>query len=284
MSWLAVARKDLQDAGRSKALWALTALFVLFMAGAAYVFTLLGNGGGGQGAAELESVGLLVLLVNPVTLLVPLTGLVIAHKAVAGEVESGSAKFLLSLPHTRRDVVVGKVAGRSAVMGVAVLVGLAVAAVVVLALYDSFDATAYVGFSVLALLLAALYTAIGVGLSAATKSGSRATILAAAFFVVFEVAWGLVTSGIYYLLNGSFSPGLGATPPEWYLLLNRIPPSAAFSNAVFGFLPQNIGPIANLFPQNPPFYLSKWAAVATMLLWFVVVPALGYLRFEGADL
>lgn len=282
MSWTAIARKDFQDAARSRALWALTALFVLFMAGMAYVFTLFRDSAGAGAPPELESVGLLFFLVSPVTLLIPITGLVVAHKAVAGEVESGSAKFLLSLPHTRRDAVVGKVVGRSAVMGAAVLVGLAVAAVVVLGLYDSFDATAYVGFSVLALLLAALYTAIGVGLSAATNSGSRATILAAGFFVVFEVAWGLVPTGIYYLLNNSFGPS--GVPPEWYLLLNRIPPSAAFSSAVFGFLPGDAGTVANFFPQDVPFYLSKWAAVATMLLWFVVVPAVGYWRFRAADL
>jgi ABC-2 type transport system permease protein len=284
MSWAAVARKDFQDAARSKALWGLTALFVLFMAGMAYVFTLLGNSAGGQAPPELESVGLLVFLVSPVTLLIPITALVIAHKAIAGEVESGSAKFLLSLPHTRRDAVVGKVVGRSAVMGVAVLVGLAVAAAVVLGLYDSFDATAYAGFSVLAVLLAVLYTAIGVGLSAATNDSGRATILAVGFYVVFEVAWGLVSSGIYYLLNGSFSPVGGATPPEWYLLLNRLPPTSAFSSAVFGFLPGDLGTVATLFPQNPPLYLSKWAAVATMLVWFVVVPAVGYWRFQAADL
>jgi ABC-2 type transport system permease protein len=283
MSWTAIARKDFQDAARSKALWALTALFVLFMAGVAYVFTLLGNNVG-QAAPELESVGLLFFLISPVTLLIPITGLVIAHKAIAGEVESGSAKFLLSLPHTRRDAVVGKVAGRSAVMGAAVLVGLVVAAVVVLALYDSFDAMAYLGFSVLALMLAALYTAIGVGLSALTKDTGRATILAAGFFVVFEVAWGLVSTGIYYLLNDSLGPAPGTVPPEWYLLLNRIPPTSAFSSAVFGFLPGNAGTIAQLFPQNPPIYLSKWAAVATMLVWFVAVPAIGYWRFEAADL
>ena len=280
MSWTAIARKDFQDAARSKALWSLTALFVLFMAGMAYVFTLFSDSAGAS--SELGSIGLLFFLVSPVTLLIPITGLVMAHKAIAGEVESGSAKFLLSLPHTRRDAVIGKVAGRSAVMGAAVLVGLLVAAVVVLALYDSFDAMAYAGFSVLAVLLAVLYTAIGVGLSALTKSGSRATILTAGFFVVFEVAWGIIPAGIYYLLNSSFGPG--GTPPEWYLLLNRIPPSSAFSSAVFGFIPGETGSVAAFFPQNVPFYLSKWAAVATMLLWVVVVPALGYWRFRAADL
>jgi ABC-2 type transport system permease protein len=282
VSWTAIARKDFQDAARSRALWALTALFVLFMAGMAYVFTLFRDSAGAGAPPELESVGLLFFLVSPVTLLIPITGLVVAHKAVAGEVESGSAKFLLSLPHTRRDAVVGKVAGRGAVMGAAVLVGLVVAAVVVLALYDSFDAMAYVGFSLLAIMLAVLYTAIGVGLSALTKDGGRATILAIGFYVVFDLVWGVIPMAINYLLNGSFFPS--GTPDEWYLLLTRIPPSEAFSSAVFGFLPGNAGTVASFFPQDVPFYLSKWAAVATMLLWFVAVPAIGYWRFEGADL
>ncbi|MGB9964322.1 ABC transporter permease [Halobacterium sp. CBA1126] len=279
MSWSAVAKKDFQDAARSKALWALSALFVLFMAGVAYAYTFVGQQGG-----ELEALGLLVFLVSPVTLLVPLTALVMSHKAIAGEVESGSAKFLLSLPHTRRDAVVGKVVGRGAVLGVAVLVGLVVAAVVTLALYDSFDALAYVGFSALTVLLAVLYTAVGVGISATTKDSGRATIIAAVFFVVFEVAWGVVVSGVHYLVNGTLSPRSLESIPDWYLLLNRVPPSSAFTNAVYQFLPGESTLVAQLFPQNPPFYLSKWAALATMLAWLVVVPAVGYYVFERADL
>jgi ABC-2 type transport system permease protein len=283
MSWVAIAKKDFQDAGRSRALWGLTVLFVLFMAGMAYVFTLLQDGGGGgAGTQELESLGLIFFLLSPVTLLVPITALVMAHKAIAGEVESGSAKFLLSLPHTRRDAVVGKAVGRSAVLGVAVLIGLVVAAVIVVALYDSFDALAYLGFSLLVLLLAAVYTSIGVGLSALTKDSGRATILAAGFFVFFELVWGLIPTGIYYLLNNSFAPQ--GTPPEWYLLLNRIPPSAAFTGALNGFLPGNTGTIAQLFPQNPPIYLSKWAGLVTLGLWTLFVVGVGYWRFQRADL
>ncbi|MCD2199033.1 ABC transporter permease [Halobacterium sp. KA-4] len=282
MSWPAIARKDFHDAARSKALWALTALFVLFMAGVAYVYTLLQSGG--QGGGELETIGLIFFLLSPVTLLIPLTALVMSHKAIAGEVESGSAKFLLSLPHTRRDAIVGKVVGRGAVLGVSVVVGLVVAAVVTVALYDSFDALAFLGFSALTVLLAVLYTAIGVGLSATTQDSGRATIVAAAFFVVFEVAWGAVVSGVYYLLNGTFGPMSAGSVPDWYLLLNRVPPSSAFTNAVFQFLPGQSTLVAQLFPQNPPIYLSKWAALATMFAWLVVVPALGYYVFERADL
>ena len=278
MSWSVVAKKDFRDASRSKALWALTALFVLFMAGAAYVYTLLQQ----SGDAEVQSLGLIFLLVSPVTILVPITALVMAHKSVAGEVDSGSAKFLLSLPHTRQDVVVGKVVGRTAVLGVSVVVGFLAAAVLTVALYDTFDAAAFVVFGLLTLLLAAVYTAIGVGLSASTKDAGRATILALGFYVVFELAWGLIPTGIYYLLEGSFAPT--GVPPEWYLALNQIPPSAAFSNALFGFLPETAGPLAQYFPQNVPIYLGKWAALVVLAFWLLVVPYVGYRVFRRADL
>ena len=280
MSWSVIAKKDFRDASRSKALWGLTALFVLFMAGAAYAYTLIQNSAGA--GAEAESLGLIFLLISPVTILIPITGLVMSHKSIAGEVDTGSAKFLLSLPHTRRDAVLGKVVGRSAVLGVSVLVGFVVAAIVTVALYDTFDAAAFAAFAALTLLLTVMYTAIGVGLSASTKDSGRATILALGFYVVFELAWGLLVTGIYYLLNGSIAPT--GVPPEWYLLLNRVPPTAAFSSAVFQFLPGNAGTIAQLFPQNVPIYLSEWAALVMMLLWFVVVPLVGYRVFKRADL
>jgi ABC-2 type transport system permease protein len=280
MSWSVVARKDFQDASRSKALWGLTALFVLFMAGAAYLYTETQSAGGA--GADVESLGLIFFLISPVTLLIPLTALVMTHKSIAAEVDTGSAKFLLSLPHTRQDVVVGKVVGRSAVLGVSVLVGLAAAAVVTGVLYDTFDAGAFAAFAALTLLLTVMYTAIGVGLSASTKDSGRATILAAGFYVVFEVAWGLVTAGVYYLLNGSFFPT--DVPPEWHLLMNRVPPTAAFQSAVFQFLPGNAGTVTQLFPQNVPIHLSEWAAIVTMLLWFVVVPLAGYSVFHRVDL
>lgn len=280
MTWSVIAKKDFRDASRSKALWGLTLLFVLFMAGAAYAYTLIQNSAGA--GAEVQSLGLIFFLISPVTILVPITGLVMAHKSIAGEVDTGSAKFLLSLPHTRRDAVVGKVVGRSAVLGVSVLVGFVVAAIVTVALYDTFDAAAFAAFAALTLLLTVMYTAIGVGLSASTKDSGRATILALGFYVVFELAWGLLVTGIYYLLNGSLGPT--GVPPEWYLLLNRVPPTAAFSSAVFQFLPGNAGTIAQLFPQNVPIYLSEWAALVMMLLWFVVVPLVGYRVFKRADL
>jgi len=290
MSWAAIARKDFRDAARSKALWGLTVLFVLFMAGFAYLFTLLQGQGQGQSDAVLSSLDYVSFLMSPVALLVPITALVITHKSLAGEVESGSAKFLLSLPHTRRDAVVGKVVGRGSVLAASIGVGLVAALVVVLALYDVFDAGVFLTFAVMTVLLGFVYTGIGVGLSATTKDSGRATILAAGFFVVFEVVWGFAANALYYLVEGTFSPPFAqaadGTPyldaPGWYFFVQRLSPSEAFGSATQWFTDST----ATFLPafDTIPFYLTGWASLVILVAWVVVVPAAGFYVFSRADL
>lgn len=288
MSWSVVARKDFQDASRSKALWGLTALFVLFLAGFAYLYTLIQ--GAGSEDPVVSSLDYVSFLLSPAALLVPITALVIAHKSLAGEVESGSAKFLLSLPHSRRDAVVGKVLGRGAVLAASILVGLLAALVVVLVLYDAFDPMVYATFSAFTLLLGLVYVAIGVGLSGLTKDTGRATIFAAGFYVVFEIVWGFVPNAVYYLTNGSFSPpfvmqGPGAPyvdGPGWFFFLQRLSPSAAFSTATQWFT----GSTATFLPafDTVPVYLTGWASLGILVAWLVVAPLVGYRVFEASDL
>lgn len=289
MSWSVVARKEFQDASRSRALWGLTLLFVLFLAGFAYLFTLLE--GASQGDPALSSLDYVTFLLSPAALLVPITALVITHKSLAGEVESGSAKLLLSLPHTRRDAVLGKVVGRGATLAASIAVGLVVALVVVLAMYDSFDPAVFLTFSAFTVLLGFVYSGIGVGLSATTKDTGRATILAAGFYIVFEVVWSFVPQVVYYLLNGRFSPpyvtqGPNAPyfdAPGWYLFMQRLAPSSAFTSSVQGFT-QSTASFLPPFEGGIPFYLTEWTFLAVLLAWLLVVPLLGYRVFEAADL
>jgi len=144
MSALTVAKKDFRDAIRSRTLLALIVLFAIFTAGGAYVSTLIGgllsnaNPAGSQSALDL-----IFALLTPASLLVPVIGLLAGYKAIAGERESGSLKFLLGLPHSRRDVVLGKVIGRAAVVTVAILIGFAVGIVAIYVLTDSLSPVNY---------------------------------------------------------------------------------------------------------------------------------------------
>lgn len=282
MSWVAVARKDFRDAVRSKVLWLLSALFVVFAAGVAYVYTLILGGASGQAGQELTSLGLIVFMLAPVGTLVPITALVVGYKAVAGEVESGTLKLLLSLPHTREDVVFGKLVGRTAVLAVPVVVGFVVAAVEVLVLYASFDPTEYLLFLALTVMFGAAFVSVAVGVSAATKSTTKAAASVFGVFVLFEFLWDVIPMGVYYVLEGSFF--LQGRPPNWYLFLNQLSPGNAYGAAVRAFLPNTQRQLAATLGGDVPFYLTDWFALVILAVWVVAPVTLGYLAFERKDL
>lgn len=274
MSWTVVARKDFQDARRSRSLWALTGLFVLFVAGMAYLYTLLPQIDPAA-AEELTTLGLLGFLSAPATLFISITAVVLAHRAIAGESESGSGKLLLGLPHTRRDVIVGKVLGRSAVVILSLVVGLVAALAVVLALYAEFSPVDYAAFAAVTALYALAYVSLVVALSATTTSTSRAATLAVGAFLVFELLWGLVVTGLVYVAEGFRFTG---AQPEWAQVLSVLAPSAAYQNAVAGVLP------GATVSATVPVYLQGWVSLTVLALWAVVPVALGYLRYRRADL
>ncbi|MDL0127114.1 ABC transporter permease [Halobacterium salinarum] len=265
MSWAAIARKDFSDAVRSKALWALTALFVVFMLGAA--------AGYGYFFDTTTAVDLLDLLSGPVNFLIPITALLATIHSISGELESGTSKLLLSLPHTRRDVVIGKIVGRSAVMLIAVFIGVMSAGAYVFAVYTTVDAINYLGFAVFALLLALVYTSIGVGLSALARSTSRSTIIAAGFYTLLSFVWPLILSVVAF--TTSEDSILNLTPGRRQFL-NQIPPTDAITTARAGFTSV----------MNTPAALatSKWVLLVIAIAWLLGVPAIGYWRFNTRDL
>jgi ABC-2 type transport system permease protein len=275
MSLAAVARKDFQDSIRVKWFWALAALFVLFAGGAAYLFAEVIQSAPG----DVTGLNFIGFLSSATGLLVPVIGLLLGYKAIAGERESGSLKLLLSLPHTRGEVVAGKLLGRSAVVTVAVVVGYAVAVVIGIALFDQFEVVDFVIFTVLSVLLAFAWIGISLGLSTATASTSRAAALAFGFWLVFEFLWGLLVQLLVWASNG-FSGGLFVTSfPDWALFLTVLPPTSAFSNAN-GVIADVLGASGD----SSPWFTEPWFGLVVLLAWVVVPVGLGFLRFRRSDL
>ena len=283
MSTLAIAKKDFQDALRSRALIVLSVLFAIFAAGAVYVFSAvidLGSAGNVSPAVQL-----LFSLASPVSIFVPLIGVITGYRAIVGERSTGSVKILLSLPHTRRDVLFGKLAGRTAVLSVAVVVGFALAGVVGLVYYSAFPVAAYLGFVVLTLLLGVAYLAFSIGLSASTRSSSLALWGALGFFALFQFLWGFVTNLVVYVVNGFSTPanfsfvfGYLTGGPDWYQLLGLLSPSSAYQTALNAVLP------AGGASGSTPYFLQSWFGFVILAVWIVVPLVFGYLRFESTDL
>lgn len=293
MSTLVVARKDFKDAIRSKLLWALTALFALFAAAIGFAYSQLSGdgpmtGGPGVGAGLAGFVG------QNLTLFISVAAIVVCHRSIAGERESGSLKLLLSLPHSRGDVVVGKLLGRTAVLAVPVIgtffLGIAVGG----ALTGTFDVVATLGVAVVTLLFVLTYAGVFVGVSAFTGSTTLATAIAVGYFVIFEVIWDLVGFIVLFVANGfSFDEGIIAVTQEWwYYVYSKVPPSKAYVAAMDALVPgvstDSLGGggfISQTAAANADsVFVTPWVGVAFLLFWLVVPMALGYGWFRRADL
>lgn len=274
MSWQAVARKDFQDAVRSRWLLGLMALFVLLVSAAAYVV----RPAPGQTVNSNAIINSLIVRDAMVTTLVPLIALVVAYNAVVGERDSGSLKLLLSLPHSRADVVFGKVLGRTGAVAVPVAVGFLLPAFVFLiASPVVFDASHYLGFVVLTALLAAAFVSIAVGFSAATSSHRLAIAGAIGIYFLFVPLWGAVQFPLQlYFGVGGGPEWLPLTGQQVFRFLRLLNPTGSFKILSGAFMSDQLfaGDAARL-------HLS---AVMMLFAWLSVPPLLGFARFETQDL
>ncbi|MCU4751746.1 ABC transporter permease [Halobacteria archaeon AArc-curdl1] len=281
MTWLHVARKDFQDAGRSRLLWVLTGLLVLLIAGLSAIPYVLAS----DGRPAFENG--LVFLYSPIGFLIPIVGLIVGYRAIVGERESGSIRFLLGLPNTRRDVLLGKLVGRTAVVAVPTVIGFAVGGLVLALLYEGFAFGAYLGLFAFTVVMGLVYVAIALGVSASVDSRAKALAVVATLYVVVDIAWSFVPMSIYWALERSF-PGF-ENLPAWYLFLERLSPGQALS-AISLTLVDFVGAedidvtAAGRVAGEVPFYLENWFAWVIVLAWIFVPLGIGYLRFRDATL
>lgn len=283
MSYVVVAKKEFNDSVRSNVLIGLMALFVLFAGGFTYLFSrvpgILGSEGG-----SVSTPALITAMGTAADLLVPLIGLIVGYKSIVGERTSGSLNLLLNLPHTRRDVVLGKLLGRTAVVVVAIFVGFAAAGGIGLAFYDEFAIGAFLLFTLITILLGFVFVAIAIAFSSAVRSTTRALAGAIGLFLLFRFIWGLVLE-ILWAASHNFNVDLLAAKsdvPAWFRFASAINPITAYDNAaraVIGVLPTN-----PIFVQSGAIYAQDWFGFAMLAFWFLVPLTLGYLRFNSTDL
>lgn len=281
MSWTAVARKDFRDAIQSRALWSLTAVFVVLTTLLAYAYTEFPTTVAESDEATVG--GLVFFMTSIVGLFVSLTAIVICYKSLAGEREIGSIKLLLSLPHTRGDVFLGKLVGRSAVLVAALAVGLLVGYGVGFALLGTVEVVPVVLFVVMTLLFSVAYVGIVVSISASTGSTTRATTLAIGFFLLFELLWDAVPLLAVYVANGFSLP---STTPDWVYLVTQIPPSSSYLLSLVALMPDIADSVGTGTGADEVdvFYATPEVGFVILAFWLVVPLAIGYSRFNRADL
>jgi ABC-2 type transport system permease protein len=253
MSWKEIAHKDFQDAIRARWLWIITGLMIFAFA---YPVLLEYYLGGSQ-------LG------------------VMSYAAITRERSSGSIKVLLSLPHARRDIVLGKFLGRS----LAVLVGIAVSlglTALLLAGVGGLNVTNFGLFSLWTLLLAVPIAALGVGLSALMDTTRRAILASIVALALFLGFWNADVVGIFISIFG-----VDPTTPTGFTIqhtIARVNPLQAYKDLVAPYMIQ--GTVAGGYPaEGPvPIVLTAPFSAFLMLAWTVVSLLVGVRHFQRIDL
>ncbi|WP_248895861.1 ABC transporter permease subunit [Haloplanus halobius] len=301
MTWSAVARKDFEDAIRSRWLWGLSVVFVLVFSFPAVVRLYSGDLGGPQNSSGI--VQLVIFFMKEATaIVVPLTAVVVAYASITRERDSGTMKLLLSMPHSRTDVVIGKLVGRSAVIVVPVLLGFLVSILLLIPGSSALDWLTYVQFALLTAFLGVVFVGISVGISAAANGNRQAILGSGGAFALFWFGWDFLSNrlvdGAIALLGDVGVDVATATRYEIVLLLKLLNPIQAYKTLVdalfmsalnarlqmFGFF-LGIDPRAReALGSSLSVIYGDVATVVYMLLWLVVPIAVGAFVFQSTDL
>jgi ABC-2 type transport system permease protein len=284
MSTIAVAKKDFRDGIRSRSLIVLVILFTLLIVLSVYFFVEIIPSLSGQNTNGSESDFGIFSLVTPTSILLPIVGVLIGYKAIVGERTSGSLKFLLGLPHTRRDVVFGKLLGRSGVVTVAVLIGFAVGGIALYSFTSAVPIAEFVMFTAVTILLGVTFVSIAIAFSSVTRSSALATAGAITLVLLFLFLWDVFLLLVNYAAEqlGLVEPAAGF--PTWYFFLSSLNPATSYGSAVVALTDAGIGIEQLSQLSNPPFYLQNWFGFVILSFWLVVPIGLAYIRFQRSDL
>ena len=289
MSWQAIAKKDFQDSVRSKVLWGIIVLFALVIGGIAY---LVVDSGVTEG--EEAIVGFLITGVFGVFVLffIPITGLFISIKSIVRERESGTINLLLSLPHSRGEVIFGKFLGRAAVMTITIVVGF-IPALGLLILQTDISTTALLVFVFATVLFGLMFVGIGVGFSALFNSETQGTVGGIVIFFglyTWQTLTNLLLSVVDYQLP-DFAGRFGLTQMLRDMFVALTPASAFPAEFPSSRLGLDGGSIVtgsldgtNLVFDAGAFYMQNWFVFVILLLWVAAPLAIGYARFSRIDL
>lgn len=276
---LVLAKKEFEDAARSKLLWGLTLVLLIATIPTFHGMT---NSPIIDGAAN-------AVAFFPETFknyVAPLA-LIAAYRAVVGERESGSLRVLFGHPVTRRDVVAGKLLGRAALVAVVLLVGLLGLGAVVVAVYGTIPVGLFAVMAAYIMAYGVVWAAVTVGISAVASSRLQAIAGLLGLFLFFGPfqLWTTLAVPIAALaFTGSLSTaGIDTLRPEtwpsWYPYVQRINPMENFvmtREFVASLADPSMGYLGDL-----PLHLFGFAV---MVVWAVVPVVVGYWQFERADL
>lgn len=269
MSIGVVAKVDLRQTGRSWRLLGLGVAFVFFFAGASAIFASLGRLPG----VVNRSTGFTGALVSPLSLLVPLVGILIGYRTIIGERVSGTIRILLSLPHARFEVVLGKLLSRVVLVSATATLGATVGYLSLILFGGSVRVLDYAMVIALALLLQATFVAISIGLSAGIDSETVVVATALGSVILFTVLWQSVVQTLEGFLSALGAEAIAQPITEFIYAINPVLAFSRLASLAIGTGDQ-VGSI----------WREWWVAILVLLCWFMVPVLIGGWRFERMEL
>lgn len=225
---------------------------------------ILGHRGYARAVAGLMQLALVV---------VPLMALFPSAASVAGEREVGTLDFLLAQPVTRAEVFTGKWAGVTLAVSLSVLIGFGVTGTV--AGLQGVSAGMLAGLLGFTLLLGAVFASLGLAISAATGTASRATSVGLTVWLA------LLALGSLGLMGAVVGLGMDPLVLEVWAFVN---PVEAFRLAVLTVLDPGVdvlGPVGSALVESLGRGGLVTLATASLVAWCAAGFGLGVRRFTA---
>lgn len=274
MSFVAIAKKDIQDSIRSRLLWGVIGTFLLLVFLLSWLVI-------DSSAESFEAAAGLSFILG-ILFFVPIAGLMISVKSIIRERESGSINILLSLPHTRTEMVAGKFAGRSVVLSIAIVVGFLPSLLFTATQVEGFPAWELLSFLLAIAIFGILFVGIGVGFSALVNSETQATIGSIIIFFLLYL-WPFIINRLgvdlptfltrFWLFTMFFD--------MWFTLL-ALRDEASITSSTIADVENFALDVAT--GTSADIHMQLWFAYVILAIWITVPLAIGTARFVRMDL
>lgn len=263
-----LAFKELRDALRDRWLWMYAASFALIATGISSLASsqteMIGFSGFGRTAASLVALAQLV---------VPLMGLTIGARSVAGQRERGTLTFLLSHPISPTEVYLGIFLGNVVALLAAVSAGFGVAGAVAAITGAAVDGVELSIIAGLAWLLAVSMIGMGMLVSAFARRSAAAMGIALVLWLAFVLLGNLGLMGTAIATGmgeGSLFMAAVANPVEAF----RLSAMTALSGSL-----DVLGPVGTYAVDRFGDRVS-WVTGFSLLVWAIVPALVGGLVFR----
>lgn len=228
----------------------------------------------------------------PLAFLIPVGGVALGYRAIAGEREEKTARLLCAMPHSRSEIILSKLLGRSAVL-TAIFTALILLAGVAVIPRDPSILLPAVALSVLSAVYLLQNVAVGIAASVLFGTPKRA---GAAVFIYLITALYIWPAVIVPTIANKINSVQTILPAEHtHSLLYRFSPMYAYravTNAVFGVgnsgspyfaavLQSRSGYQTNaLVVSDAPVYLTSDAGLLFILCWLLIPTGIAISRFR----